>query len=504
MDADRQHNAKLASAWLDAIPGGWLVLSLLAVRVVFLLLGEGLINGDGTIYVKAAQEIVATGKLPPARWQSLGFAVMLAPVIWLLGPKAIGFAYDVKQLYYGDAVANTVHALYVAMDLAILLILLHEARRLLGERAGTTGATAAFAFLALQPFTAAMSTYAYPDHACMFFFFVGGWLLWRGLAGQGAAWQAAVGSLLLGLAALARIDMIPVCGALLICAWALSWQRLSRSALLRAAALGGAMFLLPLIAVSAFQYRSTGEIGYVRSDTTQNATNLRGGYFAWLRTWVVFVQGDMSTYHNMEQAADWAGFDIATLPRRATGGDAERTEIAGLLAAWKSSGYTPQVDAGFRKLAETARRERPIRTFVLVPAARMIHYWINLEGARAIHVTLRMEPPWSRVATALAFPFRVLFVVLAVLGIWHLWITLRADILRDSDGMGFARLCSLMMALRTGELGLLGIFVVGGLMETRYVIGALPGMLLLAVLGWRQVLGWWDEWQILRKAPIGA
>lgn len=472
------------------IPGGWLIMALLAFRVLFLLLGDGLINGDGTIYVKAAQEIVATGRLPPARFQSLGFAVVLAPVIALLGPKAIGFNYDTTQLYPGDAVANTVHVIHVFMDLATVLVLLHESGKLLARVANRSRGIWALAFIALQPFTAAMTTYVYPDHACMFFFFMGGWLVYHSLWREVALLRLALGSLFLGVAGLIRVDMLPVCSALLIAAYVLLFSNTARSWWSRAIVVSMTMLLLPPVGMTIFQYRSTGEIGYVRLDDANNAGLVRGGYFGWLRTWIILVQSEVLVFHTMDDQPDWQGFNIDAYPGRAFKSGEERTEIASLLAAWQKSGYTTEIDDKFKQVAASTRRERPIRTFLLVPAARMLHYWINLEGARAIHVSLRIEPPWSRVATAVVFPFRVLFVFMAAIGLYVAWARQRTHILGDGDGLGIARFCSLMVVLRTGELGVLGIFVVGGLMETRYMLVALPAMLLLAVVGWCEIASW--------------
>ncbi len=469
----------------------WLIGTLLFLRVIFLLLGDGTINGDGTLYVRAAQEILLTGHLPPARFQSLGFAVVLAPVIALTGESAIGFNYDPKMLYTGDRIANAIHAVHVAMDLVIVLILIREAAKLLAGRTQKPFVvTGALTFLALQPFTATMAAFAYPDHMCMFFFFVGGYLIVRTLSGSRGAWGLAIGSAMLGIAGLIRFDMIPVCGALLLVLWLVLVRQRGARASLGAVTMSAALFLAVPAAMSIFQYWSTGEIGYVRTQTTQNGDNLRGGYHAWLRTWIILVQGEAVVFSNaLDEGPSWVGFDLNAYPRRAFKSDQQRNEIAKLLDAWRQGGYSEEVDAGFRKIAEANRREHPITSFALVPAGRMLHYWINLEGARAIQVTLGIEPPWSRVATALVFPFRLLFVSLAAVGFFVVWIERRSRILRWGDDLDFARVCSLMVILRTGELGVLGLFMVTGLMETRYVIVALPAMLLLAVVGLRRIAG---------------
>lgn len=474
--------------------GLWLIAALLILRVTFLLFGEGLINGDGTLYVKAAQEILLTGQLPPARWQSLGFAVVLSLIVALTGEKSIRFDYDPATLYAGDRIANAVHFVHVMMDLAVVLILILEARKLLAGRTKPSVATCALAFLAVQPFTAAMTTYVYPDQMCMFFFFVGGYLICRSLSDAGK-WALATGSSMLGVAGLIRFDMIPVCAGLLLVVYLLLFQRRNGRIVLGAIAMSAALFLTPPAAMSIFQYRSTGEIGYVRIQTAQNANNLRGGYFAWLRTWVIFVQGEHLAFATLDDQPNWSGLDVNAYPRRAFGSEEQRDDIARLLESWRQTGYTKDIDGAFERHAAMNERDRPVTTFGLVPAGRMMHYWINLEGARAIHVTLGLEPPWSRVATALVFPFRLMFVILGAIGLFVVWIERRARLFRWGDELDLARMCSLMVIFRTGELVVLGLFVGAGLMETRYVIVALPAMLLLAVVGFRR---------IVEKAPPGA
>jgi hypothetical protein len=322
----------------------------------------------------------------------------------------------------------------------------------------------------------------------MFFFFVGGYLILRPLSGSRGVWGLAFGSAMLGIAGLIRFEMLPVCGALLFVLWFVLVRQRGARACLSAIAVSAALFLSPAAGMSIFQYRSTGEIGYVRVDTAQNSNNVRGGFNAWLRTWIILVDESLA-FSFPEVTPNWAGFDINAYPHRAFKSDQQRNEIAKLLFSWRESGYTKEIDTEFMKIARADWREYPVTTFILVPVGRMLHYWINLEGARAIHVTLGLEPPWSRVATALVFPFRLLFVGLAAVGFFVVWIEHRSRMLRWGDDLDFARVCSLMVVLRTGEFCVFGLFLGAGAMETRYVIVALPAMLMLAVVGLRRIAG---------------
>jgi hypothetical protein len=55
--------------------------------------------------------------------------------------------------------------------------------------------------------------------------------------------------------------------------------------------------------------------------------------------------------------------------------------VAGLLATLRTAGYIDSVDQGFHQLALEKFKQHPVRSFVLIPMLRMIHYWINIDSA---------------------------------------------------------------------------------------------------------------------------
>ena len=476
------------------IPGGYLIAALLLFRVAFLMLGDAFINGDGIIYVNASQQIAETGKLPPARFQSLGFAVEILPVILVLDEAGFAQHYPTTRVTTNGVAATTFHAINVAMDLVIVLVLLHEAARLLTGRIPSWAVASAFVFLALQPFTTSQSNFIYPDHACMFFSFLGGYCVYLGISGRGHGGWIAAGSLLLGLAGLARFDMIPVCAAMLLAAYAVLIWQVAQGFRLHAVALSSVLFAAPLFGMCIFQYASTGEIGYLRTATTQNANTLRGGYLAWLRTWLVLAQ-DHSILAASETAADWPGFSIDTYPTRAFTNSSERAAIAATLDDWKLHGYSPEIDAQFLGFADSNRTTRPVETYLLVPLMRVQEYWLNIEGSRAINESLHGMFP----ANAIAW-LRRLTVALAALGFGVSWIGQWKIAPDDASSYGLARFLSLMVLLRTGELIVLGMALAGGLMESRYVTVAMPAMLLLAIVGWKQLCEMLDQHRSVRLA----
>ena len=132
------------------LAGGWLVLALLALRAVILLLGPGILNGDGFLYVGAAQHLLQYGQMPPATAQSRSFSVVLAPVIALLGHDAIWNPVPFRRL--GQPIADAMHVVQVVFDLALVALLVHFYRQV-GPR-NRWAYLIGLVVIALQPITA--------------------------------------------------------------------------------------------------------------------------------------------------------------------------------------------------------------------------------------------------------------------------------------------------------------------------------------------------------------
>lgn len=474
----------------------WIVVAVLLVgRLAFLLAGSGSLGGDGLGYVASAQELLRSGNLPPAPRQQLGLSLILAPLLWCLGPSG---KIDYTKLPYpgfpgfvGVPIANAIFYVQVSMDLVIVLILLFEAQRLL-KKAPRAVTVAALVFLALQPFTAQLTSHVLPDGPAMFFTFVGTWLLWRSWSTWKSAIGCGAGVLFLGFAALARLDMLPVVLATLAIPLFLVWRSDGFAAAARRAAICVPLLLLPCGAMEALQFKSTGELSYVRlSDppmAKDSATGVsRTGYFAWARTWILFYNTDVVKFGMAEGAGQAAGWDANRFPSYAFRGSADKAEVDRLLTQWRDGGYSPDIDAHFGAIASANQRERPLFTFLIVPSVRMVEHWVNLEGARPLRVSLHLTARGGRIADAGVAPIRLLFVILALVGAWVVWVEQRGGVLTWNDGFGLARLLSLVALLRTLELGVLGVVIWSGLMEPRYAMPALPGALLLSVLGFRRI-----------------
>jgi hypothetical protein len=180
----------------------------------------------------------------------------------------------------------------------------------------------------------------------------------------------------------------------------------------------------------------------------------------------------------------WEGFRLGAYPKRAFADDEERARIADLLKKWQTEGYTPEVDRAFAAIYETKRIRAPIKYFFTIPLTRIAHFWINLDGAQSLLRAVNIKRPYSLAIVGITIALRVIFILFAVIGAATVWIPRTARYLPPFlRALGQA--ASILVTLRTVELGVLGIIVWGGLMEIRYTNITFPAVILLAIVGAR-------------------
>jgi hypothetical protein len=105
------------------------------------------------------------------------------------------------------------------------------------------------------------------------------------------------------------------------------------------------------------------------------------GYYTWIRSWFAIEKIEYDRFAWDVGTANWAGFDVANFPSRAFDSTEERNRMAELMVTWRTTGYSDSIDRGFQELGVEKFRQHPLRRFVLIPLLRMIHYWINIDGA---------------------------------------------------------------------------------------------------------------------------
>jgi hypothetical protein len=464
--------------------GGWLILALLALRALILLLGPGILSGDGFLYVRAAQHLLQYGQMPPATAQSRSFSVLLAPVIAALGHDAIWNPVPHRRL--GQPIADAMHIVQVLFDLGLVALLMHFYRQV--------GPHNRWAYLigllviALQPITASWTNFVVPDSLATFGLFVGLYVL--AMAAVGAVvWRLALGGLLTGVAAFLRIDLVPLV-ALLLVPWCLLLVLHRGRKALVGTALALALFAAPMLGMMALQYASQGDARYVNPGAKDNPNNARPGYFAWTRAWLITPR----EFHDFAFAGakpGWRGFAIENYPARAFIDAADRADVAAALRAWQTDGYTPAVDARLWAASARLRTARPLQAFITAPTVRTVRLWTNPEGGAAITTIFGLSPPpiVSRLVAATVLLLKGLFSLFALTGAWVLVRPVVASrfaldsILDWPRGFGLLSLAAFLG--RLAEMWALNLIYGSAVMESRYVIEIWPCLIVLAAFGYR-------------------
>lgn len=476
--------ASTRQTWLA---GGWLMVALLALRAAILLLGPGVLNGDGFLYVSAAQHLLQHGQMPPATAQSRSFSVVLAPVIAFLGHDAIWNPVPFRRL--GQPIADAMHVVQIAFDVALVALLMHFYRQV-GPR-NRWAYLIGMGVIALQPITASWTNFVVPDSLATFGLFIGLYLL-AAAAIDGAVWRLALGGLLAGVAAFLRIDLLPLL-VLLLVPWCLLLVRRGGRKVIAGTALALALFAAPILGMMALQYASQGEPRYVNSGAKDNPNNARPGYFTWTRAWLL-TPGEFHDFAFAEGNTGWHGFAVENYPARAFADTAGRADIAAALQAWQTGGYTPAVDARFAAAAEQLRAARPLQAFVTAPAARTVQLWGSADGGAALTTIFGLSPPplVSRLVAATVVLLKIVLILFTLIGSWALARQVVASrfalsaVLDWPQALGILSLAALLG--RAAEMLVLNLIYASAVMESRYVIETWPCLIVLAALGYRATI----------------
>jgi hypothetical protein len=422
---------------------------LLLSRLIFLLASiHGQANGDGPGYLAVANSVVDTGLLPPLRVQAHGFGVLLAPFVLLAGEHVVWL----------------VQALQIGFDLAVVILLGRFTWMLMSESPAQVRFLTCCLVL-IQPFTATMTPAIYTEPLLALLFCVATFLLARGPGRSG--WLVAC--LVLGVASTTRIELVPL-SVLIVCA---AWWISNRGKRIPLLALSLALTMLPLVALAGYQAGSTGNVGIVKKDFRQE------GYYSWMRTWFA-PSGSYERFAFAVWKSNWPGYQPSNYPTWAFADGSELGRVSVLLADWKVRGYRKEIDSGFQALAEERISESPVRTLVLVPLVRAIHFWANLDGAQVFLRVIELKPPLSTVVVAGVVALRGAILVAFALGAFALLFR------RDRYAYFYLTLGTIALVAvlaRTLQLAVLGTVAWGGLMEVRYVTMVWPEFLVVAVFG---------------------
>lgn len=434
-------------------------------RLGVLLAAPATLSGDsaGLLgYVEAARQIAETGRLPDLRTAPHGFAVLLAPVLVSVGieglPRFMLFA-------------------HILMDVVVVSCLLRLNTRIFDSSTPSLQrwrVPCAVAII-LQPYTATMVNAVYTEQLSQLVIFAAIWILARSIAFPEKHRISSVSSVLLGVSAVLRVEMLAFGAAMLTCRRLLFRTSEKPGWSIRFLLLELVLFSILPCSMAGYQYWSTGEVGLVR------AQFYFPGYMAWMRTWFATENDQHNRLAFGLADDDWPGFDERLYPARAFDSEDERIQIMALLRDWETIGYISAVDRGFAEIATSRRRSRPFRSFVAIPLLRMLHYWVSVDGAQTYLRSLNISRPISTMIVGAVMLFRIAIAGLAAFGAWAAWAS--ATNAGDHFIVTFVKFCSIAVVLRTLMLGILGIQVWAGLMESRYVSIVFPLVVAMCAFG---------------------
>ena len=435
---------------------------LLFGRFVLIICSPNALSGDAIGYVYTAEYIIAHKGFPLLNLQPNGFPALIVPIV----------------LLSGNMIAIVMQCIHAIMDISVLVTLILIARKLFCIKNLLIPRIIVCAAIALQPFTATMASSVHTEQTVQFLLFFGSLSLFGSFVStRYSRLGPIIGSLLLGLAAILRFELMLFDFVILSVFWFLYYRKYRYVKTLAKKILISMLCysIFPLLILS-FQYASTYEVGFVNSKYSM------GGYGLWLRTWFLFEGEEYDKFvFATNKKPDWPGFEVSNYPERAFDSDDEYLKLSKILAKWKIEGNSNSLDQSFIHLASEKSRRHPIRHYVLLPSLRMIHFWVNKDGAQTYLRVIPLQRPFSTMFVGLVLLLKLALLVTGLIGLYV--ICLKSKYQKTGDWVYLARLSGANVILRTLELGILGIFVYAGLMEVRYVVIVYPFFLLLSLIG---------------------
>jgi 4-amino-4-deoxy-L-arabinose transferase-like glycosyltransferase len=310
----------------------------------------------------------------------------------------------------------------------------------------------------------------------------------RGTVLRLAAWFFLAG-IIVGLGALVRPEAPLVLAAAGI-ALCMRWRRRANWTKLILAGcwmcVGLLFALLPWAARNAL---TLGRIEFLGPRYAQSYGDfIPRGFFAWTQTWM--------TRFSEAYVVNWKlgkePLRADALPAAAFDSDAERGRVAGLLERYNGDlRMTPALDHQFAILARERTGRRPWRTYVSIPAERILAMWFT-PRVELLPYSGNLWPPgdkWreNRADFGVTLGFGILGIVYAGLALCGLWRW------RGGTAGGFL---ILFVAIRTVVMTQLQT------VEPRYVIECFPAVLAFGALAW--AIPWREaavEHDALRAVP---
>ena len=313
---------------------------------------------------------------------------------------------------------TAVMAMQSVIDLGTCLLAADLARRIFGGRAGV----AVLWLAVLCPFTA--NYVAAPLTETLSIFCVVavfyGLYRWReaGLGWNGWMWVIAVS---LAYAVLLRPEQGLLAVAVIPVMLWLALRQLRRGLVGAAPVLVAALcVVLPLAPWMVRNWRTFHVVEPLAPRyATDPGERVWAGFQQWFRSWGIDFSSTEEVYWNWDSAT----IDIADVPTRAFDTEDQYNRTVALLSRYnEDTTATPELDAGFKALAEERRADDPVRYSITLPVARLANMLLR-PRTEMLEVPLEWWR-WSRHPGKTAFAavyaaINLAYLVLGGLGLWR-------------------------------------------------------------------------------------
>jgi hypothetical protein len=456
---------------------GLALLAGLALRLYFIV-HFPFYAGDTKFYEELARNwldhgvygLFVMGQLVPVDMRTPGYPGFLAAIYLLLGR--------------GSRVVMLVQA---SLDLGTCVLTALIAAQLAPASRRKVVATAALWVAALCPFTANYTAVVLTETLAVFLtalaLLVIVYLLSdpvmdfstadsapRGTVLKFAAWFVLAG-FIVGLGTLVRPEapLVLAAAGLALC---VRWRRRANwPKLILAGCWMWVGLLFALLPWAARNARTLGRIEFLGPRYAQSYGDfIPRGLFAWTQTWMTkFGDAYLVNWKLRKEP-----LHADALPSSAFDSDAERARVAALVAQYNGGlRMTPALDRQFAILARERTARHPWRTYVSIPAQRILAMWFT-PRVELLPYSGELRPPgekWreNRADFGVTLGFGILGIVYASLALFGLW---------QWRGGTAATFLILFVAIRTVALTQLQT------VEPRYVIECFPAVLAFGALAW--------------------
>ncbi len=331
------------------------------------------VNGDMLVYGNLARNLVLHGQFALTG----GGGEMVSTLIRLPGyPLFLALCFKLFGIdNYFAAVC-----VQVGLDLLSCVLLAEFARRMVAPAHSRCAALATLWLSCLCPFTASYTAFPLAESATVFALALAMWAMARFV--DRPRWSnAVIFTLAVTLAALLRPDGVLAALAFTPAMLMAARRRNGGGAIptRRLVSMTAACALLAMAPFAAWTARNWRVFHVFEPLAPRTATDpgevATPGWERWVKTWCLdFVSTD-EIYWNVPDGK----LELSQLPSRAFDSPAQYQETAALANAYEENGeeISPQIDAGFARLAAERVAAHPLRSIVWMPLGRVADMWLR-------------------------------------------------------------------------------------------------------------------------------